>query len=112
TRFQNRALGDTVFRVGRDLSRKLDKSDRLIGAILLCRKHKLPCNTIISAAAAGFCFKAVDENKKLFEPDEKFFQELNSDGIESILQGICHLDKQKEQENEIIKEISLCYNNN
>ena len=32
-RFANRALGDTVFRVGRDLQRKLTPDDRLIGAL-------------------------------------------------------------------------------
>jgi mannitol-1-phosphate 5-dehydrogenase len=109
-RFQNKALCDTVFRVGRDLSRKMDNSDRLIGAILLCRKHNLPCNTIISAAAAGFCFKATDENNELFEPDKEFFTSLDSNGINNHVQYICHLNPQKKQENDIINEISLYYN--
>ena len=30
TRFQNKALGDTIYRVGRDLRRKLDKNERKI----------------------------------------------------------------------------------
>ncbi|GAB1482254.1 mannitol-1-phosphate 5-dehydrogenase [Treponema sp.] len=41
-RFQNRALGDTVHRVGRDLYRKLDREDRIIGALLLCARRGLP----------------------------------------------------------------------
>ena len=38
-RFKNRALKDTVHRVGRDLYRKLGKNDRLVGAMLLAAKH-------------------------------------------------------------------------
>ncbi len=36
TRFANRQLGDTVYRVGRDLRRKLAPNDRMIGALRLC----------------------------------------------------------------------------
>lgn len=36
SRFANRALGDTVARVGRDPIRKTEKNDRLIGAALYC----------------------------------------------------------------------------
>ena len=35
-RFQNEALGDSIYRVGRDLYRKLGPDDRLIGSISLC----------------------------------------------------------------------------
>ena len=37
TRFANRALGDTIYRVGRDLPRKLSRDDRLIGALRMDR---------------------------------------------------------------------------
>ncbi len=46
-RFQNKALGDTVFRVGRDLPRKLGRNDRILGAAGLCIKHNLPYDEII-----------------------------------------------------------------
>ena len=35
-RFANRQLGDTVYRVGRDLRRKLAPEDRMIGALHIC----------------------------------------------------------------------------
>ena len=35
-RFANRQLGDTVYRVGRDLRRKLAAEDRMIGALRIC----------------------------------------------------------------------------
>lgn len=37
-RFRNRELGDTVYRVGRDLQRKVRQDDRLVGAAYLCRE--------------------------------------------------------------------------
>jgi mannitol-1-phosphate 5-dehydrogenase len=38
-RFRNRALGDTVLRVGRDPARKLRAEDRLVGAALLVQEQ-------------------------------------------------------------------------
>ncbi len=57
-RFANSHLHDTTARVGRDVLRKLAKGDRLIGAALLCKKHGLPCDAIIDAAAACTMFPA------------------------------------------------------
>lgn len=45
-RFQNRYLGDTTARVGRDVSRKLAPRDRLLGALELCQKHSVPTDNI------------------------------------------------------------------
>jgi len=46
SRFQNRFLGDTCERVGRDARRKLAIDDRLLGAVALCNKHGLPTECI------------------------------------------------------------------
>lgn len=46
SRFQNRFLGDTCERVGRDARRKLAIDDRLLGAVALCNKHHLPTECI------------------------------------------------------------------
>ncbi|NLB80645.1 MAG: mannitol dehydrogenase [Clostridiaceae bacterium] len=45
-RFKNRCLGDTAERVGRDTERKLAAGDRLLGALKLCQKHKIPAEDI------------------------------------------------------------------
>ncbi|MDP3179377.1 MAG: hypothetical protein Q8M76_15820 [Spirochaetaceae bacterium] len=42
SRFANAALGDTVYRVGRDLPRKLYPADRVLGAALLRERRSLP----------------------------------------------------------------------
>ncbi len=61
-RFKNKALKDTVFRVGQDLVRKLGPDDRFMGAIHLARKVGMPHDRIIQAMAYGFCFGAKDES--------------------------------------------------
>lgn len=45
-RFQNKYLGDTTERVGRDAQRKLAPKDRLLGALSLCQKHYIPTDNI------------------------------------------------------------------
>lgn len=47
SRFQNRALGDTVARVGGDPVRKLRRDDRLVGAALYCMENGLSPGPIV-----------------------------------------------------------------
>jgi len=55
-RFANRGLGDTLERVCKDPLRKLAPNDRLIGALTLCRRHRLPSTAIAAGAAAAIVF--------------------------------------------------------
>ena len=55
-RYDNRLLGDTVERVGRDSARKLSKNDRFVGAIELCRKHGIEPRAILAGLGAGYLF--------------------------------------------------------
>ncbi len=55
-RFANKALGDTVERVGRDLQRKLAPGDRILGARALCAAHGLPRRAILEGLAAALRF--------------------------------------------------------
>ncbi len=56
-RFSNKALGDTVQRVGRDLRRKLSQSDRIVGAIKLAALHRLPYKNILNVYKAALLFE-------------------------------------------------------
>ena len=56
SRFRNRALGDTVYRVGRDLARKLDRHDRVVGALALIVKHGLDAGPGLEAFRAALAF--------------------------------------------------------
>jgi mannitol-1-phosphate 5-dehydrogenase len=57
SRFANRALGDTVARVGADLKRKLSPDDRIVGALRLMITHSLPVKYICFAIAAAAKFR-------------------------------------------------------
>jgi len=76
-RFQNRALKDTVYRVGQDRPRKLAPDDRFRGAIRLAEKHSLPCNLIVEAMHYAFTFSATDENGMRSAADIRFDEEIS-----------------------------------
>ncbi len=89
-RFKNRALGDTIFRVGCDLYRKLSPDDRLVTPINVAKKLNKPHGLILKALVAGISFRAVDENGKHHPSDERFFVEAEK-GPEYILKNICKI---------------------
>ncbi len=91
-RFLNKKLGDTIFRVGRDLPRKLSHDDRIIGAMLLCDKHGIPMEEIADIVVSALKFHAVDDNGKTAPTDDAFHEKLTSEGLESIIKDICGLD--------------------
>ena len=90
-RFQNQALGDTLFRVGCDLQRKLSAEDRLAGAIHLAHEMKLPYDLILKALVCGCHFKATDETGNQL-PDDIEFGKIVEKGITSVLTTICGFD--------------------
>jgi mannitol-1-phosphate 5-dehydrogenase len=91
-RFKNRQLGDTLFRVGCDLPRKLGPDDRLTGAIRLAQEMKVPFNKILYALICGCRFRATDENGKLHPSDEKF-KLIYQSGLRNVLIRICGFDE-------------------
>ncbi|MBS7614879.1 NAD-binding protein [Candidatus Bathyarchaeota archaeon] len=106
-RFGNKALEDTIYRVGRDLPRKLSRNDRFIGALLLDEKHDVssPCTTM--ATAAAMLFRGKDEYGQLFPRDKEFAEKSFPLGIEFILKEICCLSET--QERNLISKIKQTY---
>ncbi len=92
SRFQNRALGDTIYRVGCDLKRKLSAEDRLAGAIHLALELGLPYDKIRDAFFAGCAFKATDEAGNRLKDDIDFSNKVEEYGIEWALAEIAELD--------------------
>lgn len=88
SRFKNEALGDTVFRVGCDLNRKLSNSDRLVAPMTEAFNRKLPYRQILKVYICALFFSAKDENNKFFPGDEQIINLYNSRGIEYILNNI------------------------
>jgi mannitol-1-phosphate 5-dehydrogenase len=89
-RFKNKALGDTIFRVGCDLYRKLSPEDRLVAPLKTAIRYGKPYDRIMESLVAALSFRAGDEIGKYFPADERFFQEAEN-GIEYILDKICKL---------------------
>jgi mannitol-1-phosphate 5-dehydrogenase len=75
-RFGNSALGDTVYRVGRDLRRKLSEDDRIVGAMLFCAKRGIDFTSIAGVYRAALEWKACGNDGKLFPADREFHETL------------------------------------
>lgn len=86
TRFHNRALGDTVFRLGRDPIRKLAHNDRLIGAALTALEQGVEPVNLVKGIVAALHFDPPED------PVAAQLQaQLQQDGLEAVLQSICGL---------------------
>ena len=86
-RFRNKALQDTVFRVGQDLTRKLSYDDRFMGAIHLAMQYGNPYNLILQAMSYGLSFRAEDEAGNCFPSDINFHDSLTKD-FKSTMTGL------------------------
>jgi mannitol-1-phosphate 5-dehydrogenase len=91
-RFENRALGDKVFRVGCDLKRKLHRNDRILSPLIDGIQTKMPVNKILLTFAYGLCFRAEDENGNMFPGDLEFTRKLQEKGLSYILCNLCGLN--------------------
>ena len=86
-RFANRALGDTVFRLGRDPVRKLGPTDRLVAPARLAEAAGVTPRALCNAIAAALCFSpladpiAVDLQRR-----------LAAEGIDAVLAEVCHIE--------------------
>jgi mannitol-1-phosphate 5-dehydrogenase len=89
-RFANRALGDTIFRVGCDLPRKLGRDDRLLVPILAAIHHHLPYDRILEAWVKGCSFSAAGEDGKPLGRDLAFRQAYGMD-YHRVLREHCRL---------------------
>jgi mannitol-1-phosphate 5-dehydrogenase len=105
-RFRNKALQDTIFRVGQDLPRKLGADDRFMGSIHLAEKNNMPYQLIIKAMSYGFFFRAGDEEGN-FIPADSNFHEAVSENFESALINLLMFDP--ESDNIIIKDLKSLF---
>jgi mannitol-1-phosphate 5-dehydrogenase len=108
-RFGNQALGDTIFRVGRDLPRKLSREDRIIGAMLFDQVHGIPFPATARVAAAACEFRGADERGRMSSPDVKFGEEYYPHGLDAIFTGVCGLDLSVPVEREIADAIRAAH---
>jgi len=102
-RFCNRALGDTIYRVGRDVQRKLGPEDRVIGALRFDEQHGVEAPVTTLCAAAGMLFRATDESGRMFDKDRGFAQEVYPRGVEYVLENICRLHPNEKLFSDILR---------
>ncbi len=93
-RFSNKALGDTVFRVGQDLYRKLSPDDRLAGALKLACKYDLPYDNILKIIVAATKFEATDDYGNRSDSDKEFSKEA-AKGVSHVLGYVCEISMKK-----------------
>ncbi|SFU38513.1 mannitol-1-phosphate 5-dehydrogenase [Porphyromonadaceae bacterium KHP3R9] len=106
-RFRNRALRDTLFRIGQDIPRKLGPDDRFMGVIRVAISLGMPHDKILEAMAYAFFFKATDENGNRSAQDLIFEREL-AGGVNHALQRICGIDLVTDRElSEKIKKMII-----
>ena len=85
-RFGNRALGDTILRLGRDPVRKLAHSDRLVGAALNALTQGVTPVHLVTGIAAGLRFAHPDDPVA-----QQVQMQLKERGIEHVLAEVCGL---------------------
>ena len=85
SRFQNKALGDTVFRVGCDLQRKLGRDDRILAPFKSGIKQDLPINEIAQVIFYSSFFRKKDENGDFLKSDVEFHEMIEEKGIKEVL---------------------------
>ncbi len=81
-RYRNRRLGDTIERVAKDPLRKLQPSDRLIGAVNRCKAQGKDYRSILLGVAAALSYR----------PAEDLQEALKKEGVPGFLANRCGLD--------------------
>ncbi len=93
-RFSNKALGDTVFRVGCGLERKLGAEDRLAAPLRIAYDNNLPYSGILYVILCALHFNATDEGGNVLEKDKLFADHINK-GWKHVLSTTCGLSPTK-----------------
>jgi mannitol-1-phosphate 5-dehydrogenase len=96
-RFKNKLLGDTVYRVGTDLRRKLGKSDRIAIPLQYAIQYQLPFRYILSGYKAAMQFTA--KNNNLDNPNDTYVTNMYREkGLAYVMREVSGLDPELCQE--------------
>ena len=83
-RFENKLLGDTVERVGKDTKRKLSENDRFVGTIRLCEKHGIEPACVLAGLAAGLHFAPAGDDASI-----EVMEDAKKNGVFHALSTYC-----------------------
>jgi mannitol-1-phosphate 5-dehydrogenase len=87
-RFRNTALGDTVYRVGRDLPRKLRRDDRIVGAIATAIEQGVDPAPIAEVFRAAPRFAKPGPDGSLFPADAQFAARYSHEVTDRMLEEV------------------------
>jgi mannitol-1-phosphate 5-dehydrogenase len=87
-RFDNPLLGDTAARVGKDPIRKLDRSDRLTGALFVCQQQGVNPAHIVQGIAAALLFAVPGDDAA-----QQVQKSISEKGVDGALAQYCQIDK-------------------
>lgn len=97
----NPTLGDTVARHGADPRRKLKRTDRLVGPLLLARQHKVQAPCLIRAIAAALLFQQPGD------PGADYVQRrLAAGDVAAAVRELCELT---DDEEDLVEAIVASY---
>ncbi len=106
SRFESRYLGDTIFRVGCDLNRKLLPDDRIVYPAKTGLKQGVNVDLILKVLTFAMFFKAVDDKGNPFPNDPPFHEKLKN-GPEIILTHLCGFHPVRHRD--VIAKVSSWY---
>ena len=98
SRFENKALGDTVARVGNDPVRKLSRNDRLIGAALYCGARGMECTHILEGILAALRYDNPADKAAV-----RIQETIAKEGAEAVLRGVSGLSEDEPLFDAILK---------
>ncbi len=108
-RFRNRKLGDTVYRVGRHLERKLAPQERVMGSLRLQMEHGIEPRATVGALAAALLFGAVGDDGEELAEDARLRAAVERLGPRAVLADVCGLDSRARGDAEIIERAAGLY---
>ena len=98
-----------LYRVGRDLPRKLAPDDRMIGALRLQLDQGIEPAATCRAIGAALLFRATDEHRQLFERAAEFVRDWYPRGVATILTGLCGLDPARDDHRRAMDAIAAAH---
>lgn len=85
-RYPNRALADTVARVGRQPLRKLGPSERLVGLLRLLEKHGIDGDPVHRTIAAALYYHDADDDESV-----RMQETIRAHGPGGVLASVCEI---------------------
>lgn len=109
-RFSSRSLGDTVYRVGRDLKRKLGPSDRIAGSLRLLQRQGCDTAPLEEVYRAALNFRARDDSGEAFPPDSEFLDHFarvraRPEEARRLLAEVSGFDRENESDRAILARL-------